>query len=249
VVLIPNFSIGFTEEMQSSQSAETLRETLHRINGKGYKAYRDIEGRYDFGVFHLIVDHVQADPFAAPSRVRVVVDIKKAGIPEEALVTKARRVALRDYLARVFDRKLRAVVKGRRGIGTSGMISIDRGGQEVLNRTAVVVKEGRLEARFVVGLPAAGRTVLGEEAVDIFLREIPQVVQGSLFAKSLSLAEMGDPTGGSGISLCKVPLACGDDGPYRDDPGSGGSARPARGSESGGFCRRWVDSAEGKWRR
>ncbi|NQT91518.1 MAG: ATPase, partial [Lentisphaerae bacterium] len=52
-------------------SADQLRDILRRIDGRGYKAYMDIGGAYDFEDFELIVDYVQGDPFAAPSRVRV----------------------------------------------------------------------------------------------------------------------------------------------------------------------------------
>jgi len=43
-------------------TAEHLRRLLQRIDGKGYKAYKDIEGSYDFGPFSMHVDHVQGDP-------------------------------------------------------------------------------------------------------------------------------------------------------------------------------------------
>jgi len=52
---------------------ETLRTILRRIDGRGYKAYKEIEGAYDFGEYALFIDHVQGDPFAAPSQVRVQV--------------------------------------------------------------------------------------------------------------------------------------------------------------------------------
>jgi len=41
--------------------------------------------RYDFLDFHLIVDHVQGDAFASPSRFRVQVPTKSAGFPAEVL--------------------------------------------------------------------------------------------------------------------------------------------------------------------
>lgn len=172
------------------RSSEDLRKTLLRIDGKGYKAYKDIEGRYDFGSFLLSIDHVQGDPFASPSRVRGVVDLSRTGIPPDLWRNRTRQVALRDYLARVFDGRLKGIVRGHRGIGTSGRISVDCGGQEVLDRTAVVINRGSVEVRFVVGLPAAGRTILGREAVAIFFEEIPKVIEGSLFARRLSVDEM-----------------------------------------------------------
>ena len=47
---------------------EALRQTLIRIDGRGYKAYKEIRGTYGFPGFSLAIDSVQSDPFAAPSR-------------------------------------------------------------------------------------------------------------------------------------------------------------------------------------
>lgn len=44
---------------------EDLRKILRWIVRLGYKAYKDIEGAYEFGEFLLIIDHVQGDPFAS----------------------------------------------------------------------------------------------------------------------------------------------------------------------------------------
>jgi len=163
---------------------------LMRIDGRGYRAYRDIEGVYEFGAFSLAIDHAQGDPFASPSRVRVLVDVTKTGIPGELYGNRIRQIALRDYLTRVFDKRLKGCVKGRRGLGSSGLIRIDRGGQEVLDRTSVVLDRQTFEARFEVGLPAAGRTILGKECMEIFFNDVPRIVEGSLFEKSLSVSEM-----------------------------------------------------------
>jgi predicted ABC-class ATPase len=53
--------------------AQQLSATLNRLDGKSYKAYRDIQGAWQFAGFTLIVDHCQGDPYAAPSRLRVQV--------------------------------------------------------------------------------------------------------------------------------------------------------------------------------
>lgn len=54
--------------------AQQLYNVLRRLDGKGYKAYRDIEGSWQFDGFRLLVDHVQGDSYAAPSRLRVQVN-------------------------------------------------------------------------------------------------------------------------------------------------------------------------------
>ncbi len=159
---------------------ERLRDILRRIEGRGYKAYKDIEGSYDFGEYILLIDHVQGDPFAAPSRFRVKVPQRIAGYPADTYTEGSRRIALGDYLTRVFWEKCRRYCRGIRGTGKSGLVDIDHPGQEILERTSVMVDASWVEARFFVGLPAAGRRILGREAYHIFFEEIPQVVRDSL---------------------------------------------------------------------
>ena len=167
------------------RSRDDLRRTLSRIDGRGYKAYKDIQGEYDFGEFSLYIDHVQGDPFSAPSRVRVQVPQRSAGFPETAYRAGSRNVGLCDLLTRVFDGRLQRRSRDRRGSGKSGMIEIDRPGQEILERTSVNVTSEFVEARFAVGLPARGRTVMGRQAQAIFFEEIPEIVRDALLFRSL----------------------------------------------------------------
>ena len=171
-------------------SREELRKIFMRIDGKGYKAYKDIKGAYDYANFTLFIDHVQGDPFASPSRVRVELKTTKAGFPSDLWNSRLKKIALEDYLARQFCFAIRRGSKGRRGIGKSGLISIDSGKQEVLERNSVDIDDQRIEVRFVVGLPASGRTVLGIEAIAMFFQEIPQIVEQSLFLRNLKTHEL-----------------------------------------------------------
>ena len=167
-----------------SLTPDDLARTLRRIDGKGYKAYRDIEGTYSFPNFTLHIDHVQGDPFATPSRLRVCVDHTEAGFPPDAYSTGSRKVGLADFLLRRFDKGCKSLER-RQGTGKSGLVAIDRPGQEVLARTAVIVSGGTIEVRFLVGLPARGRTILGRGASLILLEIVPEIVRDSLFFTSL----------------------------------------------------------------
>jgi len=42
---------------------EDLKRTLHRIDGRGYKTYKDIEGVYKCREYTLFVDHAQGERF------------------------------------------------------------------------------------------------------------------------------------------------------------------------------------------
>lgn len=159
------------------KTTQQLQSSLHHLDGKSYKAYKDIRGQYAFEDFELSIDQVQGDPFAAPSRVRVRI---RNTFPDWAQANKSRRIALCDYLNRQFSRACRRFSKGNRGSGKSGAVFIAQPGQEILERTAVMLGEDWIEARFRVGLPAFGRRIAGRQAAAIFGEEIPQMVAHSL---------------------------------------------------------------------
>lgn len=162
------------------RTAEDLRRELVRIDGKGYKAYRDVAGAYDLGEFVLYIDYVQGDPYASPSRLRVRVPQEVAGFPSYAYRTDARATGVANYLARVFGRVAKRVDQAR-GTGSSGYINIDAPGQQVLQTNAMIVTPEYVEARFTVGLPARGRKILGYQATYLLLDDVPEVVARSLY--------------------------------------------------------------------
>ncbi len=180
------------------KSTDELQQILARIDGRGYKAYRDLKGVYRYETFELSVDHVQGDPFAAPSRLSARISYAESGIPTAYHGNKVRKVALSDFLTRSFADAAREVVSGHRGTGKSGLIDIDCGAQEILERNSVVVgeydteydTEQFLEVRFTAGLPADGRRVLARVAGEMLLQEIPSIIERSLFYRNLDAEQM-----------------------------------------------------------
>lgn len=166
-------------------SEKELREVLRRIDGRGYKAYKQIAGRYVFEGFDVYIDHVQGDPFAAPSKVRLRVSQEVAKVPTRLFDSPIRRLAAADFFGRAVRDAIGRIVKGHRGTGKSGLVYIDAGGQEVLERTAVVLHDRWLEARVHVGLPAAGRTVISREATELLCTELPAVVRAGMLWESV----------------------------------------------------------------
>ncbi|MBU0992796.1 MAG: ABC-ATPase domain-containing protein [Proteobacteria bacterium] len=167
------------------KTQKNLSSRLNEIDGKGYKAYKEIKGEYDFDTFILIIDHVQGDPFAVPSRIRVRIDREKSGFHADTTLNKSRHIGLCDFLTRVFFENCRKLSKGGRGSGKSGLIVMDRPVQEMLPRSAVVINDSFLEARFFMGLPAFGRKIAGEIASDMFMKELPEIINCSLFMNVL----------------------------------------------------------------
>ena len=160
--------------------SERLKSQLQKIDNAGYKAYKDIRGEYKFAQFVLIVDRVQGDPFAAPSQVRVIIPQSEGKFPPQLYRNKSREVAIRGYLTRRFATVAKQY-SSHRGTGKSGLIAIASVGQEVLERTAVFLNQEELEVRFVVGLPAKGRRVLGTQAIAMLCEDIPKIVRQLLY--------------------------------------------------------------------
>jgi predicted ABC-class ATPase len=166
-----------------------LRDILRRIDGRSYASYRDLSGSFRLGALELSIDHVQPDPFAPPSRLRLRVPMEEARFAPALFEGRVRRIALEDVLARALAEAI-----GRRGRGAgegkSGVIQVDAGGQEVLERTAVAVRPDFVEARLSVGLPAEGRRVLGWDASKLLCEEIRQVGRMALRAAALPAGEV-----------------------------------------------------------
>lgn len=168
------------ENRRMSKSKDSLKQTLLRIDGRGYKAYKDIRGVYDYGRFTLHIDYVQGDPFASPSRFRVRVPQAVAAYPTVTFVPASRKVGLENYLATTFAQAAK-LVSSKRGSGKSGLLLIDAPSQALLARTAVTVNHAFVEAQLAVGLPASGRRVLGRQAAAMLCDELPQIVEAALF--------------------------------------------------------------------
>ncbi|MCS7255249.1 MAG: ABC-ATPase domain-containing protein, partial [Thermomicrobium sp.] len=164
-----------------------LRSTLRRIDRRGYKAYEEIRGLYRAADVVLAIDHVQGDPYAPPSRVRLIVERQRLMLPDVS--SRVRRIALEDFLARRAQRIIDRLGRRRAGTGRSGLIAIDAGGQEVLERTACRITDERVELRLSVGLPAAGRTILGDRAEEILADLLPEIARTTLYLDRVALAE------------------------------------------------------------
>ncbi|MDO5808089.1 MAG: ABC-ATPase domain-containing protein [Lachnospiraceae bacterium] len=172
------------------KSSEELRRQLRQIDHKGYKAYKILEGEYEFGAYRLCIDHVQGDPFATPSRVRIVYKNQK-NIPEELFKEKYRKTAIEDALLRRLHRSLCSAVKGqRRGSGKSGMVTACRAGQEILERSAMHITSTVVEARIEVGFPAFGRTIAAGELETLLFDVLPEVAERTFRAKPQLLEEL-----------------------------------------------------------
>ncbi len=166
-----------------------LKNTLEKIDGRGYKAYKELQGDYDCQNFILHIDNVQADPFASPSKIRVAVRSQAAGFPQELFNSRIRKVALEDLLTRQVFKAIKKYCAPTDG-GKGGILDIDCGDQEILERSSLQISEQQVEARLYLSLPARGRTILGKKARQLLTETLPQVISSSLCYKVLDRREL-----------------------------------------------------------
>ncbi len=167
------------------QTSAQLRTQLQAIDRRSYPAYKSLAGGYRFGRYMLWIDHVQGDPFASPSSLRVEVPAEEAGFPPRLLQKAWGRTALEDFLIRRFAARMEAYNFKAKGSGKSGLLSISRCGQEVLERSACRIQNGAVTLRFHVGFPAFGRTISAGELEKILFSFLPECVEQSLLYRNL----------------------------------------------------------------
>jgi predicted ABC-class ATPase len=174
-----------------------LEDWCRRSDGGPYPAYRDLLGRYQLDGLVLEILRVQPDPFAGPSRIRLLVPFASTALsPGEGAMPggrgaafpglvdspSARAVAVRDAINRQVAKWIAST-----GLGPQ----IDPPRQEVLDRSAVLLSHERVEIRLQCDLPARGRRILGREAARLLLQTPERLVAECLSETSLDQAALG----------------------------------------------------------
>lgn len=174
------------------KSATDLRTLLRQIDHKGYPAYKDTKGKYQFESYVFSIDHVQGDPFAAPSKVSIAVSGKQAGFDKDLYDKKWKRIALQDHLLRSMAKSIREYSFKAKGSGKSGLLGISQPGQEVLNRSACVInpQNGDVTVRMEIGFPANGRTINARELEKIVFDFLPVCIRQSVFQKAYRIEDL-----------------------------------------------------------
>lgn len=176
---------GRSEKMKTQKD---LRLILENIDKKSYPAYKSTKGSYTFGNYVLNIDHVQGDPFAAPSAVSVEVPASINGFPKEYRSQRHRRIALEDLLIRVVGKLADECSYKVKGSGKSGLIQVSRPGQEILERTSCHIdpNTGDITFRLDMGFPASGRTVRGFDLEKMLFDFLPDCVADGLIFRNLN---------------------------------------------------------------
>jgi len=172
------------------KNATELAQILKSLDGQKYGAYKRLKGIYQFKQFRLAIDHTQVDPYAPPSKMRVVMSRDTANIPNNLLDTKDKVIAVADFLTRTFNESISSFKRNSQNAKAASNIAIDQCGQEILERTAVVINEHDIEVRLEISLPAAGRKILGKAAANTLVEILPNMVHEALLYKNIDHAKL-----------------------------------------------------------
>lgn len=168
-----------------------LKRELEKIDSRGYKTYKTLEGQYSFEDYILSIDHVQGDPFASPSRIRVIVN-NNNNFPKNLFDEKYKKITICDFLTRLFSKNIYKYGEKVFGSGKSGLIEISKCSQQVIERTSIIINNEKIEARFYVGFPARGRSVLSKELEKILFNIIPNIVKNTLIYNNINIKALND---------------------------------------------------------
>lgn len=161
------------------------------LDGKGYKAYKILQGKsFTFDLFQLTFEHVQGDPFAAPSRLSIKIELQSAGFTKTHTKNPLRKLALEDHLLREVADRIQQCRGKIKGSGRSGEIAVQSPSQKVIRRSGLQIKNEVLILTLFAGLPGDGRRVLAKECVKLFTEILPPVWEECLLAKSLDMKQV-----------------------------------------------------------
>ena len=112
---------------------ENLRGKFEVFDGKSYKLYKGLIGKYEFKDFILYFNHIQGDPFASPSKITIEIPRERANFPSKYF-NKDDFIPFSDALSRIISKTIRRIKKNNRGTGNSGLFFILSGTQKILKR-------------------------------------------------------------------------------------------------------------------
>lgn len=149
---------------------------LQKLHGKPYGVYKSLADKtWQYGDFTMEWTHVQGDPHATASRVKLTASLKSLGIPQEHAHTPERRLALADFLTR----RVAAIIQNPEKEDEA--LRFVEPGPQMLVRNALWVGESQLEILLQANLPGESRKIDGEAAVSLLIGHLSDVLTDALY--------------------------------------------------------------------
>jgi len=166
-----------------------LHLKLQRLHGKAYGTLNDLRGHaWVVGDFTWNWVHIQGDPYAPPSRLRVTASLASLGIPESWFNNPIRALGLADFMLR----RLAFICTQHTtslGTGNGGLLATVEPGPEILKRNSCRIEQGNLVALIQVGLPANARKIEGDWVIQLLCQSLPDALTEACYASNFKAAD------------------------------------------------------------
>ncbi|GHV12788.1 isopentenyl-diphosphate Delta-isomerase [Fibrobacterales bacterium] len=150
-----------------------LHNRLLKMNGKPYGVYKSLQGQYwNFGDFTLKFTHIQGDPHAQPSRVKLTAKLAELGFEEDLYKTEEKAIALSDFLLRGFSNCV--------GVGIVVPHS------QIMVRNSLCIENGLVSLLASVNLPGESRRIDGEAASQLLVGTLADYVTTAMYFNNLN---------------------------------------------------------------
>ncbi len=176
--IIEKFAPKKTVEIQD------LKEKIVSIDERDYRAYKDLQGTYNFDSYILFIDHIQGEPGGELSRFRILTTHNVLGYDKSLVETQSRKVGLADYLTRSFYNAICEYKNEIKQLSATGEISIFNCNEKILPRSSIQITDDYFEIRFRLNFPAQGRTVVSKETISLIFDILPKIFNKALLASS-----------------------------------------------------------------
>lgn len=165
-----------------------LLQQLKELDGKPYGLLRRLSGRHADRDLVLEIDHVQGDPYAPASRMRLTLERAFHPLFGKIPDSPFHRLALEDLFLREFARRLpeESLIKGD---GPGGRLKTCRPGPSILRRSAATFSASGLTLRFAYSFPAQSRRILGEPAAEVLANRLTGLAMDLFDAVTLERIE------------------------------------------------------------
>lgn len=163
-----------------AQSMQELYSLLERLEGQSFAEYQQLCKRsFENKRFCLTFVHIQNSPGAFPASIcKISLEISELGGVGSNLATRARKIAVADYLLRSFSQGVTIHARQNRGAQGSGSFQPLSLPPQVLERNIVEFDDQKIHFLFRISLPGCrNNRILGLQAKEMFSKELFQIVE------------------------------------------------------------------------
>lgn len=154
-----------------------LYRKLQSLAGKKYGLYKSLTQKtWNLGDFKLDFIHVQGDPYAPASKIRLTAPFSSLGLSNDLINNFTRRLASSDFLLR----RLHAAIE-EWNPKEEPVFTVIKPGQEVLVRNALWIENGNVQVYLQIKLPGNQRVIDAKNVAHLLTSVLPDLLTSSLY--------------------------------------------------------------------